>query len=315
MRWLEYMKRVVVVGSLNMDVSIEADRIPISGETVDGKDLFLGPGGKGANQAVASARLGAETVMIGSVGADLFGSRLLESLANAGVDTSYISGDENDATGTAVVIRCAGDNRIIVNHGANYSLRAQRVKDALSGLARPGDILLAQLECPPQIVWEAIHEASALGMRVILNPSPMRTIPEDVLPLIDLLCLNESECSAMSGCQQSGEDDYRCSLEALRGRGVRRVVLTLGSRGSVLLDEKGYCRIPAVKVNAVDTTGAGDTFVGALSACLAAGRELREAMKFAAKAAALATTQVGAQGSIPTVAEVENAFGRDEDNG
>lgn len=308
------MKQVVVVGSLNMDVSIETDRIPVSGETVEGKDLLLGPGGKGANQAVAAARSGAETTMIGSVGADLFGSKLLDSLASAGVRTDSIKRYGSSSTGTAVVIRCAGDNRIIVNHGANYSLESCEVRDALSGLARPGDILLTQLECPPQIVWKTIREASKLGMYVILNPSPAHDIPEDILPLIDLLCLNESECSTISGSQLGDAGDDRNPLELLRERGVRRVVLTLGSQGSALLDGKDYCRFPAEKVEAVDTTGAGDTFVGALSARVAAECDLRDAMKYATKAAALATTHIGAQGSIPTIAEVEKAFGRDGDN-
>jgi ribokinase len=308
------MKRVVVVGSLNMDISIETGRMPVSGETVEGKDLLLDPGGKGANQAVAAVRSGAETAMIGSVGADLFGGKLLDSLANAGVCTDSINRYEGSPTGTAVVIRCAGDNRIIVNHGANYSLETNEVRDALSGLARPGDILLTQLECPPQIVWETIREASKLGMYIILNPSPMHEIPEDILPLIDLLCLNESECSAICASQQGGTEGIRHSLEALQEKGVRRVVLTLGSQGSALQDEMGYCGLPAERVDAVDTTGAGDTFVGTLSACLAAGNELRDAMKFATKAAALATTHIGAQGSIPTIAEIEKAFGRNEGN-
>lgn len=308
------MSKVVVLGSLNMDVSIEADRIPSAGETLEGRDLLLGPGGKGANQAVASARMGAETLMIGSVGSDLFGSELIDSLAHAGVSTGYIKREAGDATGTAVVIRSSGDNRIIVSQGANHSLGVREVGDALSVVAQPDDILLTQLECAPLVVWEAIRHAKSLGMFVILNPSPAHAIPADILPQVDLLCLNETECSAVTGCQQDGEESYKRSLEALIEGGAKRAVLTLGPRGSAALDKNGYYRIPAERVAAVDTTGAGDTFVGTLSAFLSRGHELREAMEFATRAAALATTHIGAQGSIPTIEEVESAFGKDGEN-
>lgn len=307
---LREMGKVVVLGSLNMDVSLEVDRMPVQGETIEGKELILNPGGKGANQAVASANMGSETVMIGSVGDDYFGAELLESLEDAGVGTAFIKKSKGTSTGAAVVIRSAGDNRIIINHGANHVLDFTEVSETLSATALSGDILLTQLECSPHIVWKAIKQAHEQGMFIILNPSPIQKIPPEIYPLLDVLCLNESECAAITGLEQNEATNNEESLKMLANQGVKSIVLTLGSHGSIAHKDGSYIRVPAAKVYLVDSTGAGDTFVGTLAALLAQGESFKEVLDVSSQAAALTTTRIGAQCSIPTLRDVQKAFGR-----
>lgn len=304
----EPQPKVVVFGSLNMDVSIEADRMPVEGETIDGYGLCVSEGGKGANQAVASARMGAPTTMLGAIGRDEFGRQLRGSLEASGVDCSVLRESDNASTGVAVILRSGGDNRIVIEHGANHEISPEQVSAVLEEILNPGDVLLTQFECRLESVFRAIVCARELGAYVIANPSPAHDIPKDVLRSIDLLCLNQTECGAILGVAPKSDDSSVAALNDLRERGVKTPVITLGSRGSVALTETGPLFQRAYPVKVVDTTGAGDTFVGSLAALRAKGEDLAASLDFASKAAALATMKVGAQRAIPTAAEVERSF-------
>ena len=301
------MRKVIVFGSMNMDLSISAPRMPEAGETISGSDFLTNAGGKGANQAVASARLGAPTHMIAAVGADAFGGELAGGLEAAGVDVSDVRRLEDAATGVAVIVRTAGENRIVLSAGANHVLGPDDVVSDLRRIASPDDVFLTQGECDPAATEAAIRAARELGLFTALNPAPARPVPDDLWPCVDLVCLNETECQIMCGVLPV--DDATC-LEAarlLRGRGAGAVVITLGSAGSFGLGDDGAAlRVPAAQAPAVvDTTGAGDTYIGALVAGRVHGLSLEESMRWGAAASAIAVSRLGAQQAIPTAEEVE----------
>jgi ribokinase len=308
--------KVVVLGSLNMDISIEASRVPQQGETVDGSNLCINPGGKGANQAVAAARMGAATTMVGAVGADAFGAELVGAVAQAGVDCSPVQALGSDVSGVALVIRHEGNNRIVVGHGANYAVTPDAAERALRSLLAPNDVFLTQFECPPDTVERAVNVAHELGAYVMVNPSPVRRLSAAFCQKVDLLCLNELECAylldvsvAEPGTQSpQPQQSPQAALTALGEKGVRSVVLTLGECGSQILHDGSYISQPAYAVDAKDTTCAGDTFVGTLAACMAQEVDMRRALKMASAASALACTQVGAQRSIPSLEQVTKAL-------
>ena len=303
--------KIVIFGSVNMDLSIETARMPQTGETITGGGFITNPGGKGANQAVACARLGAQTLLVGAVGADAFGRELTVGLEASGVDCAQLVASEQAATGVAVILRCEGDNRIILSPGANHVLSGAQVAQALAQVAAPGDIFLTQGECDFDATLAALHAARELGMVTVFNPAPAptRPVPDTTWRDIDLVCLNETECSLLTGIAPDGDAGVARAAARLSELGVRTVVVTLGERGSVAWDDSRLTRVPAERADVVDTTAAGDTFIGALLSARVAGLPLERAMRRGSAASALAVTRLGAQQSIPTLDEVRERFG------
>ncbi|MEU2352341.1 ribokinase [Streptomyces misionensis] len=292
---------LLVVGSANADLVIGVERRPGAGETVLGGDLSVHPGGKGANQAVAAARLGARTALLARVGDDGHGRLLLDSLRSAGVDPAGVLAG-GAPTGVALItVDPSGDNSIVVSPGANARLTPADVR-AAEGLLRASRVVSAQLEIPLETVEEVVR-ALPSGTRFVLNPSPPRPLPAEVLAACDPLIVNEHEARVLLGGAGAGEEpeDWARGLLAL---GPRSVVVTLGAEGALVHDGSGATRVASVKVDAVDTTGAGDAFTAALAWRLGTGASLAEAAGYAARVGAAAVTKPGAQESYPTAEEV-----------
>jgi len=302
---------VTVVGSLNMDLVTRASRIPQPGETIIGDDFHTLPGGKGANQAVAAARLGAQVAMVGRVGRDTFAGPLLDNLAGAGVDCTFVTQDSQAATGVAlIVVDAAGQNSIVVASGANMRLLPDDV-DAAETVISAAHVLLLQLESPLETVTRAAQVARAHGVQVILNPAPARLLPASLLSLVDVLVPNESETELLTGLPVGDQAEAEAAAAALQEMGVGTVILTLGERGALLAREGEVTLLPAFDVTPVDTTAAGDAFVGGLGVALAEGKTLAEAVRWGNAAGALATTRLGAQPSLPTRGALEALLAKD----
>lgn len=304
------MKQVIVFGSLNMDLSIQCEELPQNGETINGFDFFVNPGGKGGNQAVAAAKLGAATKMIANIGNDVFGKDILDSLNSYGVQTEDIHISEYDSTGVAMIIRSHNDNRIILGNGANHTIAADQVKEKLKGIAKPGDIFLTQLENDYSVVKEAILYAKSLGMFTILNPAPARMLDDEFYENLDLIVVNQSECQLLTGIFPENEADSRTALQAFAEKKVAALI-TLGTSGSITNLYGEIIYVPSHKVETLDTTGAGDSYIGALCACLAEDYAIDQALEFATKVAAITVTRKGAQVSIPYKDEVDDYFKED----
>ena len=302
------MPKALVFGSMNMDLSICCARIPAAGETIDGDSFITNPGGKGANQAVAASRMGAPVTMVAAVGDDTFGSVLLGCLDGAGIDVSAVRTVTEVPTGTATIIRVDGDNRIILDHGANYCLSSADVCDAVDRFGEPGDVFLTQFECEPDATAAALAHAHDRGLFTMVNPAPARPIPDNVWRSVDYLCMNETECESITGDFPFGPEDASMAARKIAGKGVSQVVVTLGSKGSYGYDRGEECFVPARCVDAVDTTAAGDTFIGAMVSGHLMGMGFRESMELATCASALTVQRVGAQQSIPSLAEVNASF-------
>ncbi len=304
---------IVIVGSLNLDFIVRVARAPQRGETIPGSQFMTLPGGKGANQACAVGRLAQPNtaVMIGSIGQDVYGQQLLESLRACGVDNHYVRGTLEAATGIALIlVEASGQNQIVVVPGANDCLRPSDVIEALAAVG--GSHLLLQLETPLETVTAAAAHARDLGMTVILDPAPAREAPAELLRNVDILTPNESEALALVG---AAAGDHIALADApdvarkLLALGPRQVILKLGGQGAFLADGERERHFPARPVEAKDTTAAGDCFNGALATALAEGATLDAAIAFANVAASIAITRIGAQASLPTRAEVEQALG------
>lgn len=296
-----YCYDLLVVGSANADLVIGVDRRPAAGETVLGSDLITHPGGKGANQAIAAARLGARTAVLARVGDDAHGSLLSGSLREAGVDTTgLLTGGA--PTGVALItVDPSGDNSIVVSPGANAQLSPEDVR-AAGGLLAAARVVSLQLEIPLRTVAAVVSAVGTTHTRVVLNPSPPSPLPADVLAASDPLVVNEHEARFLLG-DAAGEspEDWASSLLAL---GPRSVVVTLGAAGALVAAPDGAVRVPSMRVRAVDTTGAGDAFTGALAWRLGVGDDLETAVRFAVRVGAAAVTKAGAQDSYPTLEEV-----------
>jgi ribokinase len=296
---------VTVVGSLNMDLIVRTSRIPEPGETIIGGYFHTAPGGKGANQAVAAARLGAQVSMVGRVGHDTFAGALLDSLSDAGVEHTFVTQDPEAATGVAlIVVDDAGQNSIVVASGANMRLSPTDVDAAEAAIASAA-VLLLQLESPLETVTGAAKVARAHGVQAILNPAPARSLPATLLSLVDVLIPNESETALLTGMTVRDQAEVEAAATALQGLGVGTVILTLGEQGALLARKDRVEHFPAFNVTPVDTTAAGDAFVGGFAVALAEGKSLAEAVRWGNAAGALATTKLGAQPSLPTRQDLE----------
>lgn len=292
-------QKIIVVGSMNMDMVVKTSHIPKPGETVLGGSFLMNPGGKGANQAVAVARLGGDVTFVGKIGDDIFGKQSSQLFDEEGVDTRGILADDQSPSGIALItVDERGENSIVVAPGANANLQPEDVEVVLRKYPE-GRILLIQLEIPMRTVEHAARIAKDMGLQVILNPAPANESVADMFPLIDVITPNTTEAEMLSGIPITDIHSARAAAEHIQQRGVRQVIVTLGKAGAVLLENGTFAHIPAPQVEAVDTTAAGDVFNGALAVALSEGKNLKSAVTFACHAAALAVTRMGAQSSIP----------------
>ena len=299
------MPKLVVVGSLNMDLVVRTPHLPRPGETILGRDFMTAPGGKGANQTVAAAKLGAAVHMVGRVGGDDFGRALRENLCVAGADDAYVVTDDSAATGIAIIeVDDSGQNTIVVAPGANAQVTRADV-DAVRSIITSSQAVIAQLEIPLDTVWHALNVARATDVLTILNPAPAQPLSTEILSLVDLLVPNETEAAQLTGIEAKDDASVEQAARQLHERGARTIVVTLGDRGALVLAEHRAWRVPPFRVKAIDTTAAGDAFVGALATAYASHGDLEAALREANAAGALAATKLGAQPSMPTRAELD----------
>jgi ribokinase len=300
------MGRVFVAGSINMDVVATAERHPRVGETVAGKAVLYFPGGKGANQAVAAAKLGASATLIGRLGADAFGKELRTFLAAQGVDLGFVKDTAEAHTGTALITIADADNTIVVVPGANALVSAQDFRAAV--LAK-GDVAVSQFEIPLPTIAAFFQRARAAGATTILNPAPAIKFGRELLDLVDVLVLNETELGLLTGIELRDTDDDARFMDAVRLLPTRKTVcVTLGRRGVLAVIDGQPSIVSGRVVKVADTTGAGDCLVGALAAQLAGGKTIREALDYANAAASICVQRMGAAPSMPTAAEVADVL-------
>lgn len=299
---------IFVVGSLNMDLTAVVPHVPKAGETLAAESFIFTPGGKGANQAAAAKRLGGEVSMIGKVGKDAFGAQLKENLASYGVNTACVT-EADYATGLAMITVCRKNNRIVLYGGANRALEAEDIDEGLKS-AKAGDILMVQLEVPLAAVEHALKVANRKGMVTILNPAPAVPLPSSVLEKSELIVPNETETQILTGILPDCEVNLALAVQKLQSMGARNIILTLGEKGSAVVVGKEITLIPAKKVKVVDTTAAGDTYLGALAVRLGEGADLVTAANYATLAAALKITRRGATSAVPSKEEVKAAIAR-----
>ena len=291
---------ILVVGSSNTDMVIQADHLPAHGETVLGGRFFMNAGGKGANQAVAAARLGARVTFICKTGEDMFGRQALQLFAEEGIDTAYAVVDPDHPSGVALItVDKNGENCIVVASGANAALGENDLSTDLIARAR---VVLLQLEIPlPTVEFVA---STATAARVILNPAPACTLPDSLFSHISVITPNKTEAQMLSGVTITDLDSAKATARVLSGKGVETVIVTLGSEGALVYDEGIFTLVPAIPVTAADTTAAGDVFNGALAVALAKQETVLAATEFACRAAAISVTRFGAQASAPYIYEL-----------
>jgi len=304
------MGGIVVIGSLNMDLVVKTEHMPAPGETVRGQGFQTIPGGKGANQAAAISLLGGQAAMIGHVGNDAFGPRLIENMAAKGVNTQHIALDADVATGIAMIIVDAkGENSIVIAAGANGRVSPRDI-DACDDLLRQTSYLVLQFEIPMETVAYAIQKAAGYGIQVILNPAPAAQFPREMLKGVHYLVPNETEAQLLTGQAVNDPPSAERAARLLHEQGARVVIVTLGEKGAFALTDRESFHTPAPKVNVVDTTAAGDAFIGGLVVGLSRGLALKEAVYYAVCAGSLAVTRFGAQTSLPSADEVQALYDR-----
>ncbi len=297
--------RIIVVGSSNTDMVIRTDRFPKPGETILGKEFFMNQGGKGANQAVAAARLGGEVVLVASVGDDVFGKAALQSLWDEGIDVSYVLMNKDKPSGVALItVDKQGENNIVVASGANNDLLTERIS-GLDVLLKEASFVLMQLEIPIETVEKITSQANNRKIKVILNPAPARELSSSILRNLYLITPNEEEASLLTGIEVVDVQSAKEAAQVLVNKGVKNVVITMGAKGAVALFDGECFGVNAHSVRALDTTAAGDVFNGALVVALNEDKPIREALEFAALAAGIAVTRLGAQSSSPYREELD----------
>lgn len=287
-------KKILVIGSSNTDMTIKAARIPAPGETILGGDFKMGPGGKGANQAVAAARLGGNVTFVCKVGRDLFGENAVRGYEKEGIDTSHILYSEKPSGVALIMVDSSGENVISVAPGANGDMTVEDIR-SMRDIIISADYLILQLEIPVAAVLEAAKIAHNAGVYVILNPAPATKLPDEIFGYLSLITPNQTEAALMTGIKE----DINAAMNKLSLMGVKNILFTLGSKGSAVWTGSEALIVPAQKVNAVDATAAGDTFCGALCVAMSEGLSLKDAAEFATKASALTVQKMGAQESIP----------------
>ena len=298
-------RQILVVGSSNTDMVIKAAHLPRPGETILGGTFFMNPGGKGANQAVAIARLGGPVTFICKTGSDIFGHQSQQLFEEEGINTSYVFSDSGNPSGVALItVDENAENCSVVASGANANLLPSDLEKAEEAIER-ADLVLMQLEVPMETVCFVADIAWQKGKKVILNPAPAHPLPADLLRHLYLITPNETEAEMITGVKITDESSAGEAARALSGMGVQHVIITLGSKGALIYSNGKAEMVPALKVEAVDTTAAGDVFNGALTVALSEGRSLKEAARFACKASAISVTRVGAQSSAPYRNEVD----------
>lgn len=296
------MKKIFVMGSLNMDISINTDIFPKEGETVIGNGFITNPGGKGANQAVAAARQDAKVFMLGAVGNDLYGKELIENLKNNKVNTKYVL-KKDASSGVAVIIVQKGKNRIILSSGANYKYDFEDYKEVLKTNANAGDYFITQMETRLDNVIEGIKLAKSLDMQVVLNPAPAKLLPFDIYKYIDYIIPNEHEAEFLTGIPLDNKENIAKNIDIFLARGVKNVIITLGSAGCAYYDN-GIKYYPIVDIPVIDTTGAGDVFISSFCVQLTRSKSIEDAIRHATICSAITVSRIGAQQSIPYFNEI-----------
>lgn len=298
-------KKIVVVGSCNTDMVVKSDRLPVPGETVLGGAFMMNPGGKGANQAVAIARMGGNVTFISKTGNDLFGRQSVEMYGDENIVTDYIFSDQHLPSGVALImVDRNGENCIVVASGANGSLSPKDIEKARN-VIESADILLMQLEVPMDTVEYAAKLAHEKGIKVVLNPAPAAFLSNELLKCLYAVIPNKTEAEMLSGIKVSDLETAKQAADIIAAKGVNKVVITLGSKGALIKDGDVYSFIPADKVEAVDTTAAGDTFCGAFCVGISEGLSIEDAVRMATKAAGITVTREGAQAAIPYRKEIQ----------
>ncbi|MEG2353670.1 MAG: ribokinase [Clostridium sp.] len=299
------MKKICVIGSLNIDLVVKVENMPKKGQTLIGSDFSQVSGGKGANQAVAMSRLGGKVNIIGKVGSDSFGERLLNELKNHSVDTNYIDIEEG-ATGVAMItVDKNADNSIVVAPGANFKVDREYIDKNIEAI-ESSNIVVLQLETPLDTIKYALKKSKELCKYTILNPAPAVKLEDDVIANVDLLTPNETELEILSGVEIKCQEDIEKAANLMIQKGVKELIVTLGSKGSLYINKDVSLFKKAYKVKAIDTTAAGDSYTGALAVALANDKSIEEAMDFASKVGALTVMKEGAQSSLPSLEDVLN---------
>jgi len=309
------MSKICILGSLNLDIVLKVENMPQIGETIFAKSLTTMPGGKGANQAVAAKRMGSDVYMIGKVGLDSNGDFLVSKLDDNGINTNYVFKDNKETTGTAIInVNSEGNNSIVVVAGANMSININELKQSYS-IIKDCDVIVAQFETPSEITMEAFTYAKSKGIITILNPAPAKKIDSNLLKCTDIIIPNETEAYELTGILVENLESAKKAAEHFIKLEVNYVVITLGSKGAALITKEKAELIPAIMVNAIDTTAAGDSFIGAVASKLIAEelsyKNLKNAIVFGNKVSSIVVQKSGAQPSIPMKQEVIDIYGED----
>lgn len=296
-------KRILVIGSSNTDMTIKSDNLPLPGQTILGGRFVMGPGGKGANQAVAAKRLGGNVEFICKVGHDIFGKNAADGYKKEGIDISHILYSKEPSGVALILVDKTGENVISVAPGANGDLSVEDI-ESIANVIKEANYLILQLEIPTDAVIRAAKIAHEAGVYVILNPAPACKLPNELFQYISLITPNQTETELMTGVKLINEQSFITAVENFNRMGVKDVIITLGSKGSLVCYDGKNEFVPAIKVDAVDATAAGDTFCGAVCVALSQGKNLKEAAVFATKAASLTVQKMGAQDSIPSINDI-----------
>jgi ribokinase len=293
-------KTIYIIGSTNTDMVIKSDKLPAPGETVIGGIFLMSAGGKGANQAVAAAKLGAKVLFVSKVGNDIFGKQALQGFIDVGINTEFIFTDPDNASGIALIlVDRKGENSISVASGANANLHFSEVEKAIDSV-QEGDIVLLQLEIPIDTVNKTIKYCSEKGAKVILNPAPAQKLDESYFKYLSMITPNETEAEILTGIKVTDLETAKQAANFFHSKGILEVIITLGSKGAFYSNKNKQVLIPSPKVVAVDSTAAGDVFNGALCVAISEGQTIENAIVFACKAASISVTRMGAQASAPT---------------